>query len=206
MKISLQQAGKRYIRDWVFKGINFNFEPHQSYALLGTNGSGKSTLLRILAGMQTLSSGKIEYFSNTEIIPPEKVYAQISFCAPAMELIEEMNLKEFLEFHFSFKKIKAGWNINTIIEKMQLKNATHKFIGDYSSGMKQRVKLAQAFFSDTSCLLLDEPCSNLDQQGVSMYQDWLKEFGDNRLVIIASNDEREYIGVNNTLNILNYKN
>ncbi|HRP90164.1 MAG TPA: ATP-binding cassette domain-containing protein [Edaphocola sp.] len=205
MKISLEKAGKRYIKDWVFKKIDFNFEPNNSYVLLGTNGSGKSTLLRILAGMQTLSVGNIHYQFQGNNISAEKIFSHISFCAPAMELIEEMTLHEFLTFHFSFKKIKKGWTIEEIIEKMQLKLSQHKLIADYSSGMKQRVKLAQAFFSDTSCLMLDEPCSNLDLQGVLLYQEWLQELTENRLVIIASNDEREYQGVTQSINILEYK-
>ena len=71
-------------------------------------------------------------------------------------------------------------------------HAAEKYIDDFSSGMKQRVKLAQAIFSETPVLMLDEPCTNLDENGVQQYLSWMEQFAKQRLVIIASNDEREY--------------
>src|SRR5690606_22272553 len=111
----------------------------------------------------------------------------------------------FLNFHFSFKKPLQGFSVKKIIEFTGLQNSTHKQIGDFSSGMKQRVKLAQAFFSDTPILLLDEPCTNLDEAGVSQYQEWIQDFTKNRLVIIASNDPREYFFCKEKIQIEEYK-
>ncbi len=71
--------------------------------------------------------------------------------------------------------------------------------------MKQRVKLAQAIFSDTELLFLDEPCTNLDQKGVEQYKQWIEDYGKNRLVIIASNDIREYYFCNHQIVIEDYK-
>jgi ABC-type multidrug transport system ATPase subunit len=67
--------------------------------------------------------------------------------------------------------------------------------------MKQRLKLAQAFFSDTKVLLLDEPTSNLDKRGISLYLQLIKQYSNNRLVIICSNDETEYSFCNEKLEI-----
>jgi ABC-type multidrug transport system ATPase subunit len=193
MKISLNQISKRFQRHWIFKDISYDFFAPGSYALLGPNGCGKSTLLRIIAGMQSPSKGKIKYYINDEkLIPTDEIFNQVSFCAPGQELVEELTLNEFFNFHFSFKHPLPGLTINKIIELTGLTNATDKPIGDYSSGMRQRVKLAQAIFSDTSTLLLDEPCTNLDQQGVEQYRTWMEEYTKNRLIIIASNDVREY--------------
>lgn len=205
MRISLNQVGKRYQQYWVFKGLNYTFEPGKQYAILGANGSGKSTLLRILAGMQNPNKGTIDYNLNGVTIHPEKLFSNVSYSAPGMDIIEEMTLTEFLSFHFTFKKIVQGFEVKKIIEAMGLQAVSHKYIHDFSSGMKQRVKLAQAFFTDTPFLLLDEPCSNLDLQGVQTYQDWLKQYTTNRLVIIASNDEREYEGVKDVIVIQDYK-
>jgi ABC-type multidrug transport system ATPase subunit len=205
MRISLNQVGKRYQQHWVFKGLDYTFEPNGKYAILGANGSGKSTLLRVLGGMQHANKGKIEYQFNGKTVVPEKIFSHVSYCAPGMDIIEEMTLTEFLSFHFTFKKIVPGFDVKKIIEAMGLQAVSHKYIHDFSSGMKQRAKLAQAFFTDTPMLLLDEPCSNLDLQGVATYQEWLRLYSNNRLTIIASNDEREYEGVTDMIVMQDYK-
>ncbi len=204
MKITLEHISKRFQRHWIFKDINYSFSTPQAYALLGSNGSGKSTLLRIIAGMQSPSLGKLQY-SNGSPIAPEAIFDYISFCAPGMEIVEELTLREFFDFHFSFKKPLPGFTIDKIIDLTGLKDAEHKPIGDYSSGMKQRVKLAQAIFADTPVLLLDEPCTNLDQQGVEQYREWMEEYGQNRLVIVASNDPREYFFCREQIKVEEYK-
>jgi ABC-type multidrug transport system ATPase subunit len=205
MKISLEHVSKRFQRYWIFKDINYTFSAPAAYALLGANGSGKSTLLRILAGMQAPSLGKVHFESNNKIIAATDIFSHISFCAPGMELVEELTLKEFFSFHFSFKRLLPGLSIENIISLTGLDDAKDKTIGDYSSGMKQRVKLAQAIFTDTPMLLLDEPCTNLDQQGVAQYTDWMEQFGNNRLVIVASNDVREHYFCKEQLAIEDYK-
>ncbi len=205
MKITLSNTGKRYDSKTTFRGIHQTFESNHSYALLGANGSGKSTLLRIIGGLQAASTGKITYTKGDKTIHPDAWYQHISFCAPAMNLIEEMTLQEFLTFHFRFKKPVDNISPLQIIRELNLEQARNQFIGNYSSGMKQRVKLAQAFFSDTDVVLLDEPCSNLDQAGIVLYQSLLKKYSHNRIVIIASNDEREYPEVPHVLDIEKFK-
>jgi ABC-type multidrug transport system ATPase subunit len=192
MKISVEAVSKRFIHHTIFRNVNLQFETQESYALLGANGSGKSTLLRIIAGMQSPSKGKVLFTNGPAPVPQELIFRQISFCAPGMELIEEMTLSEMLHFHFGFKPLLPGLSVERIIELTGLQAAAGKQIGDYSSGMKQRVKLAQAIFSDTSVLLLDEPCTNLDQQGVQQYTEWMTQYTQKRLVIVASNELREY--------------
>lgn len=205
MTISLNQVGKRYQQHWVFKGIDYTFETGKQYAVLGANGSGKSTLLRTISGMQHANKGTIEYISEGKKTAPEYIFSKVSYCAPGMDLIEEMSLSEFFTFHFTFKKMIPSFDVNSIMETMGMLAVRNKFIHEFSSGMKQRVKLAQAFFTDTPILLLDEPCSNLDTQGVEMYQLWLQKYTADRLVIIASNDEREYTGVADTISIQDYQ-
>ncbi len=188
MKISLEGVGKRYARHWVFAGISHVFERGTRTAILGHNGSGKSTLLRIIAGMQSPSAGKV-FWAESDA---DNVFRHIAYCAPGMDLPEELTLEEAMEFHFSYKPRLAGFSTRSLIEETGLNRAAKKPIAEYSSGMKQRVKLAQAFFSDTPILLLDEPCTNLDEAGVLQYQKWLSGYAAGRTVIIASNDAREY--------------
>lgn len=204
MKICLSQISKRYRNHWIFRNVTYTFEAGKIYALLGANGSGKSTLMRIIGTIQQTNNGTIDYWSHDKKLLPENVLEYVSYCAPGMELIEEMTLNEFLKFHFSFKKIIHGYTIESIIETLQFTNARHKQLSEFSSGMLQRVKLAQAFFSDTSIVLLDEPCSNLDTNGVELYQKFLKNFSKNRIVIIASNDEKEFEQAQHFLSLSDY--
>ncbi|PZF74607.1 ABC transporter ATP-binding protein [Taibaiella soli] len=205
MKISLEHTSKRFLRHWIFKDINYTFSAPGAYALLGANGSGKSTLLRIIAGMQNPSLGKVFHFDNDKLIENSNLFPYISFCAPGMEIVEEFTLHEFLEFHFSFKKMLPGLSISSIIELCGLQAAADRVIGEFSSGMKQRVKLAQAIFADTPMLLLDEPCTNLDQAGVEQYTNWMEQYAKNRLVIVASNDVREYFFCKEQLTVEDYR-
>lgn len=205
MKISLNDISKRFQRHWIFRNINYTFTAPGAYALLGPNGSGKSTLLRIIAGMQNPSQGKIIFETGGKAIEANALYPYMSFCAPGLEIVEEFTLREFLSFHFSFKKPLPGLDINKIIELTGLQKAADRQIGDYSSGMKQRVKLAQAIFSDTPLLLLDEPCTNLDQAGVAQYSNWINTYAKDRLVFVASNDEREYFFCTERLIVEDYK-
>ncbi len=206
MKINLSQAGKRFNREWIFRNATLEFQPTISYAITGPNGSGKSTLLQCIAGMMQLSQGIIHYTTDSNNLNNENAYKHISFCAPYLELIEEMTLSEFLNFHFGFKGILPGADIKNIITAVQLQDAANKQIRYYSSGMKQRVKLAQAFFSDTQILLLDEPCSNLDVTGIELYHSLINDYCQNRLVIVSSNDQIEYEFCNEIIDIHSFKN
>lgn len=214
MTISLSDAGKRFNRDWIFRHFTYTFEAGKSYAITGSNGSGKSTLLQSLSGGMMLSEGKIKYEAgNTKPevrshkyeIPTEKIYTQVSICAPYLEVVEEMTLREFLDFHHGFKPFLAGITTDTIISSLGLEKAENKQIRYYSSGMKQRVKLAQCIFSDTAIVLLDEPCTNLDADGIELYHRLIADYCKERLVVVSSNDKVEYQFCKERINIGDYK-
>jgi ABC-type multidrug transport system ATPase subunit len=205
MNISLQNIGRRFNRDWIFRGIDYSFSSGSIYAILGPNGSGKSTLLQVLNGSLAPSAGKISYFYEDKPVEIEKVYQHLSLAAPYLELIEEFTLDEMIDFHFKFKLYKAGIDKNELIELLALPDAKNKLIKYFSSGMKQRLKLVLAFCSDTPLLMLDEPTSNLDTQGVDWYLSLVQKFAENRLTIICSNQEHEYSFCDEKLNVLDYK-
>lgn len=191
MRIVAENLGKRFNFNWIFRNLNFTFQSGNAYAIIGPNGSGKSTLLQILSASTLYSEGTLKYSLENMDIPPDKIFRQVVLAAPYLELVEEFTLLEQLHFHFQFKKLKPGLNLSELPEKLWLEKALHKEIKYFSSGMKQRLKLGLAFFSDTPILLLDEPTSNLDRTGI----DWYKEnihLQKNRLVIIGSNQEEEY--------------
>lgn len=192
MKIVTENLGKRFNREWIFKKFNFTFEPGNFYAITGPNGSGKSTLLQVLWGQVPPSTGLISFANQESKILIEEVYQNISIATPYVELIEEFTLAEMIQFHFKFKKILHPHNEKDLLEIMELSHARNKQIANFSSGMRQRLKLGLAFFSDTSALYLDEPTTNLDKNAIEWYQVKLRETAGSRLILIASNVTHEY--------------
>jgi ABC-type multidrug transport system ATPase subunit len=191
MHITLNNTGKRFNLEWIFRHVEFEFYTGKSYAIVGANGSGKSTLLQVIAGALMHSEGNIIYTDDQQkIIPNDVIFEHISIAAPYLELIEEMTATEFLTFHQTFKTFIKP--IPEILEEIGLAQAANKQIRYFSSGMKQRLKLGQAFFSNTSILLLDEPTTNLDEVGIQLYLKLVKDYAEKRLLIICSNDEAEY--------------
>ncbi|PZP49296.1 MAG: ABC transporter ATP-binding protein [Pseudopedobacter saltans] len=209
MEIILTDAGKRFNKEWIFKGLNYQFEDGKAYAVVGNNGSGKSTLLQCVAGATNLNQGECvwrqEGFSE-KTNTGERIYQYFSFAAPYLDVVEEMTALEFLKFHHSFKPLLSGVSHLDLLKEVQLENAANKQIRHYSSGMKQRIKLAMAIFSETPVLLLDEPCANFDQAGFELYKSLIERYTSNRLVIVCSNDPEEYaFFCDNTIDIRAYK-
>ncbi len=205
MEIELKNLGKRFNRQWIFRKLNFRFQERTAYAITGPNGSGKSTLLQIIAGALEKNEGEIVFQHNGKQMNAENHYQFFSFSAPYLELIEELTLKEFFEFHFSLKPVLEGFTIQQVIEEIELVNAANKQIRQFSSGMKQRAKLGQAFFTGVPIVLLDEPTANLDVQGINLYMKLIEEFGKDRLLIICSNDEQEISFCKERIHITDYK-
>ena len=205
MKINLTKLGKRYNRDWIFRNLDFQFDDGKHYAITGPNGSGKSTLLQIISGSSIFNEGEIFYFENGEPFEGEKVFKKISYAAPYLDVVEEMTLTEFFSFHQNMKGWLPGLDTQKVILLSALQNAAHKQIRYFSSGMKQRVKLAQAIFSNVPVVLLDEPLTNLDEEGVSLYHDLIEKYCQNRLLIVSSNDKKEYSFCNEIVDMRNYK-
>jgi len=205
MQIQLEQTGKKYNREWIFRGLSHTFIAGKKYAITGPNGSGKSTLLQTIAGSTALSEGSILYSVAGNELAPENAFTQLSICAPYLTLIEEMTALEFLAFHESFKSFMPGITPDIILETIGLTDASNKQIRYYSSGMKQRIKLAQAIFSDVPVLFLDEPCTNLDETGYALYQSLIQNYASNKLIIVSSNDKLEYNFCEEVIDIKMYK-
>ncbi|MES2645711.1 MAG: ABC transporter ATP-binding protein [Bacteroidota bacterium] len=205
MQIELRNLGKRFNRQWIFRKLDFQFTTGNAYAIVGPNGSGKSTLLQVIAGAVEKSEGDSLWTLNNQLLPPEAHYKHTSIAAPYLELIEELTLFEFLSFHHSFKPFLDGYSVTTIIDTLGLKDAANKQIRNFSSGMKQRVKLAQAIFTKTTVVMLDEPTSNLDIEGIELYNRLLATHCQERLLIICSNDEAEIQICKHRLAVNQYK-
>lgn len=206
MKIILENIGKRFGNEWIFKQVNYTFISKQKYALIGPNGSGKSTLLKLISGGLLKSKGNL-YFEddNNNNIAEENSWPLIGFAAPYIELIEQLTLAELIQFHFHFKKTINGMNNNDVLEALELEKHKDKYVKTFSSGMKQRVKLGLAIFSDVPILLLDEPTSNFDVHATKWYHLLIEKYVGDRLLIIGSNQPEEYAFCNQHLILSDYK-
>ncbi len=215
--IELKEIGKRFRYEWIFKNLSHTFENGKSYAVLGPNGSGKSTLMKILSGHLTPSAGQITFYNKDKKTDSDVVYPLISYAAPYIDLIEELTLSEIIAFHSKFKPLSKKLSgststakTNALIDLLGFQKSKNKEIRFFSSGMKQRLKLALAVCSETPILLLDEPTTNLDAQGVEWYQNLVNDYVLNistqeKLVIVASNIEHDYLFCDEKLDILGYK-
>ena len=205
MQISSESISKKFNTNWIFKDLGFEFNSGSSYAITGPNGSGKSTFLQIVSGFTLPTSGSINYQIQNQIIPDDQVYKHLSVVAPYLELIEEYTLKEFLSFHFRFKELLPGKSVEDLIVESKLEGAENKWIKNFSTGMKQRLKLSLSFFTNTSIILLDEPSTNLDSQGKDWYLDKVQSINKEKLLIIASNQSYEHDFCNEIIHLPDYK-
>ena len=192
MKIQLHEASKRFQYEWIFKNLSLQLKKGDSLAITGGNGSGKSTLLKCLSGAIPFSSGNITFESEGNLIPESEWYNYLSISAPYLELPEEFSLIELIDFHFKFKRPLNQVQPKELIEILYLDQHATKPVSQFSSGMKQRLKLGIALFSDVPLILLDEPTSNLDKKGISWYTNLIKNFQNDRILVICSNEPREY--------------
>lgn len=192
IEIKLKGLGKRFQYDWIFKNLTTIIPCGSICAITGGNGSGKSTLLKCISAINPFTEGKIEYQMDGKEITESEIFKYLVISAPYLELPEEFSLNELLNFHFKFKKPIQGLDFEDMIHKMYLHEHRNKPINQFSSGMKQRLKLGLCMFSDVPMVLLDEPTSNLDEKGIHWYLEMIGEFGKNKTIFISSNDSREY--------------
>jgi ABC-type multidrug transport system ATPase subunit len=205
MIIGLEQISKKYHKDWIFKNVSLQFQRGTSYAITGPNGSGKSTLLQLIAGNILPTKGMISYTENNVKIDPDRFFNYISFAAPYLELPEEFTLEEFLKFHFNFKNCIKGIKLDDLPSRFNLRGSETKFIRNFSTGMKQRLKLGIALVADTPVVLLDEPATNLDSEGVKWYREEMRNFKEDRLLIVSSNRIEEFDFCQEHIDIVKYK-
>jgi ABC-type multidrug transport system ATPase subunit len=206
MQITLENIGKKFGREWIFRGINHVFESGKPTVIRGSNGSGKSTLLQIISGSMQAGEGSLKYQLHNTAIPTEEIYRQVSIASPYLELMDDFTLRESISFHGKFKNWRNKYTEKDLLELSGLAHAADKQLKHYSSGMKMRVRLLLAILSDASLLLLDEPCSNLDQAACTWYADLIRMHTSNRTVIVCSNEvKEEFFFCTQELELMKYK-
>jgi len=229
LSISLNNIGKKFNREWIFRNLNYEVLANDKLVILGGNGSGKSTLLQVISGFVAVNEGDIAYslelgvgirqtenkYAKPQTVSDKKLLNRqpeivnpkyISFASPYIQLIEDFTLVEIIEHTALFKPFTKKLSTEEIIEIIELAHSKNKFIKQFSSGMKQRLKLGLAILADTSLLLLDEPVSNLDKNAIEWYKDLITAYSENRTVVVASNAiSDEYLFCTKQLNVMDFK-
>lgn len=192
---------------FIFKNIDLSIENNSAIALTGYNGSGKSTFLKIIAGVLKPSKGAISLTINGDKIQNTEIYRHISLVAPYLNVYEEFTSFEILEIManirgIDYKKDKS----KALLEQLNIIRAANQPINTYSSGMKQRLKFALALQNNPEILFLDEPGTNLDNDGLEIVKEFIvNHVNSGGAAIIASNDKRETDFCNFELRINDYK-
>jgi heme exporter protein A len=215
LKLKCENLSKSFNRNPVFKNITFELKKGDSIAITGGNGSGKSTLIKIIAGLINPDKGKI-IIETGDRLPGNEYFLKIGLLAPYINLYDELTGKENLEFFYrlksSFKKniIHPG-RADELLNKTGLYPKRNETVKNYSSGMKQRLKIAFALLSEPEILLMDEPGTNLDHAGkelvksIAEEQSAGKENKNKNILIIATNDSSEKSLCRSSLNIEDFK-
>ncbi len=196
MQLEINQIGKHYNQQWLFRNISFELKTGESIAILGKNGSGKSTLLQIIYGLIQAAEGDV--LLNKNLIEfPHQIF---NYTSPLMVLPLEFNIQEIHAHQINVGKMKM--DIAEFMDHAQFTtDKANQPILYFSSGMQQRLKTALCLAGNGHIKLLDEPLSNMDKDGEKWYLNCLDKINSNHIIILASNDEVEYQGIKNQINL-----
>lgn len=202
MKVQAEQISKRFNRRAVFKDISFTVDTGEVFGITGRNGSGKSTLLRIIGGLLTPSGGTLRYSHEGTAVPPERLHRQLGYVAPYLTLYEEFSAEENIALYARIRGLSHSHSeALALLERVGLPVDRRDPIRDFSSGMKQRMRLVFAVLHRPPLLLLDEPISNLDAAGVQTVYELVAEFRTQGTVIIATNDAEDIAQCDRTISV-----
>jgi len=190
--LSVQTLTQRFGPNKIFESLSFEVPKGQGLVVTGPNGSGKTTLLRILSGLLRPTKGEVRLNVAGKVISPEERLRHIGFITPDLALYEELTTLENLEFFARVRRLKrTKADQHALLEKVGLKERGRDLVGTFSSGMKQRLKLAFAIQHEPMLLLLDEPGSSLDDSGRAIVEGVIAEQKKKGVLIVATNDDRE---------------
>lgn len=190
MKIRFIDVSKKFGSQFILKNFNYTFEENKTYAITGENGKGKSTLLKLISGYLSTDKGEVIYEQNDKAISKDEISSKISIQAPYIDLSEDLTMGEWFDFYTTYKELSVSKQ--SFFEEVKLDE--YKLISTFSTGMKQRFKLALTFHTKTDLLLLDEPCSFLDEHWKGQYRAWVEQYRGKKTIILSSNDSFEYEG------------
>jgi len=176
----------------VFKDLSFIVEDNSCLVVIGKNGSGKTTLLKILAGLYSPNEGEIKYNLGGKTIKKDQTKKFLSLVAPDLNLYDELTALENLKFLSKIQSLSFGED--DLLKKIHdagLKGRENDLVGSFSSGMKQKLKYVFALLNQPKFLLLDEPSSNLDEDGIAYLERRISEQKKRGILILATNNKKE---------------
>jgi heme exporter protein A len=192
MKLIVEEVGMNFGQRKILRNINFELTPGNSAAIVGPNGSGKTTLVRIIAGLQRPTTGEVKFIEDGEQIAVQNFYKSLGLVGPYLQLYEELTARENLNFFAKIKRIpKAEDKIYSLMDRLNLTGREDDQVKTYSSGMRQRLKYVFALLGDPKILILDEPTSNLDSDGIDRIYNIMNEQKENNILLIATNDHSD---------------
>ncbi|HEX9739940.1 MAG TPA: ABC transporter ATP-binding protein [Ignavibacteriaceae bacterium] len=201
-----ESVNKTFGRRLIFNDISFKLNSSTIFGISGPNGSGKSTLVKIIANIISPSSGKLIHNFNGTEIKPENLHNHIGLVSPYLVLYDEFTAYENLNYFSEIRGIPFNkGRVDDLLNKFLLFNRKEDLVKTYSSGMKQRLKFIFALMHSPQLIILDEPTSNLDDEGKEVVYELVKEEGSNNIVIIASNEKTDLSLCNETIDLKNHK-
>lgn len=191
--VTFEGVAKRFAGQLGLAPVSGCLQPGKVLVVAGANGAGKSTLLAILAGLLRPSRGIVDYHKAGTQMPRGAWFSHVGMAAPDMSVYEELTAIENLVFFSRLRRCPAHpEKLHALLEELGLARADHtRSVAGYSSGMKQRVKLAQAVLHGPDVLLLDEPSANLDEAGHERLRALVERHRAHAAVALATNDPRE---------------
>jgi heme exporter protein A len=189
--LRFDRLGKAYDGPVVFADISLEFSGGL-LAVRGPNGSGKSTLLMIAAGLLPPSAGRAEVLRDGQPLAGAARKLATGWCSPELAFYDELTARENIRFfaRASGVPLDAG-EVSARLAEVALAYAADRAVGAYSSGMRQRLRLAFAFLFDSPVVLLDEPSSNLDDAGRELLARLVERQRRTGIVVLATNDLRD---------------
>jgi heme exporter protein A len=198
---------KTFGRRLIFKDLNFRIAENGITGISGPNGSGKSTLVKILAGVNSPTSGKVIHSVDNKEIHPDKLHNHIGFVSPYLILYEEFSAWENLNHFAKIRDVKFNnEKIEYLLNQFLLFDRRNDYVKTYSSGMKQRLKFIFALMHSPQLIILDEPTSNLDAEGKDSVYKITEEESKSGIVIIASNEKSDLALCSKEIKLEEFKN
>ena len=192
-RLSVSNLAKRFGPRKVFAGLEFELKTGQAMAIVGCNGSGKSTLLKTILGLIRPTKGKVEFSSDEGRLDESGIRKATALVAPYLNLYDQLTAEENLKFFATVSgENVTGKSIDELLGLVGLQGRGSDLVGEYSSGMKQRLKYATALLTDPAFLFLDEPTANLDDAGKKIVLGIIEEYRSRSIIAIATNEKEEY--------------
>ncbi|MDP2209618.1 MAG: ABC transporter ATP-binding protein [Bacteroidota bacterium] len=207
IKLEVQNIKKIFNGRKIFSDINFQLENKSALAITGRNGSGKSTLVKILAGVLSPTNGQVDFYLNGKSIDLQNRYQYFGFVAPYLQMYDEFTAMENLELFARIRNIEVDKDyIDLLLKRVNLYERKDSYVREYSSGMKQRLKYAFALLHKPPLLILDEPRSNLDAEGISVVYQIIQEQKQSGCVVVATNDSEDIQFCNQEIDLNQFRN